>query len=169
MKEYGTRRGEWQRRVSTFDWLAVARAVAPAFIQWETTFLNQSRIRPGRRARVRRLIGSLASSRFSSMKADAPGFGPWSVKDGVPHVQPPVHLLEQMLTTRLHLDDCDETNGALRVLPGSHRLGRLSGERIRQLRGRHPDHVCHLSAGDALLMRPLLLHASSRSRSNHHP
>jgi len=101
-------------------------------------------------------------------KADAPGFGPWSIKDGVPHVQPPVHLLEQMLTTRLHLDDCDETNGALRVLPGSHRLGRLSAERIRQLRKHHPDHLCHLTAGDALLMRPLLLHASSRSQSTRH-
>jgi hypothetical protein len=73
-----------------------------------------------------------------------------------------------MLTTRLHLDDCDETNGALRVLPGSHRLGRLSAQRIRQLRERHPDYVCHLNAGDALLMRPLLLHASSRSQSNRH-
>jgi ribosomal protein L13 len=82
-----------------------------------------------------------------------------SVKDGVPHVQAPGHLLEQMLTIRLHLDDCDETNGALRVLPGSHRLGRLAAERIQQLREHHPDHVCHLSAGDALLMRPLLLHA----------
>ncbi len=101
-------------------------------------------------------------------RVDAPGFGPWSVKDGVPHVQAPVHLLEQMLTTRLHLDDCDETNGALRVLPGSHRLGRLSAERIRLLRKHDPDHLCHLSAGDALLMRPLLLHASSRSQSNRH-
>src|SRR5579859_5606345 len=52
---------------------------------------------------------------------DVPGFGPWSNKDGVPHVQPPVSLLEQMLTLRLHLDDCDESNGALQVIPGSHR------------------------------------------------
>ena len=101
-------------------------------------------------------------------RTDAPGFGPWSIKDGVPHVQPPIHLLEQMLTTRLHLDDCDETNGALRVLPGSHRLGRLSAERIQQLRASHRDHLCHLTAGDALLMRPLLLHASSRSQGNRH-
>jgi hypothetical protein len=101
-------------------------------------------------------------------RTDAPGFGPWSIKDGVPHVQPPIHLLEQMLTTRMHLDDCDETNGALRVLPGSHRLGRLSAERIQQLRASHRDHLCHLTAGDALLMRPLLLHASSRSQGNRH-
>ena len=56
-------------------------------------------------------------------------FGPWSVKDGVPHVQAPAEYLEQMLAVRLHLDDADEENGALRVLVGSHRLGRLSAER----------------------------------------
>lgn len=100
-----------------------------------------------------------------SARADVPGFGPWSVKDGIPHVQPPVELLEQMLTVRLHLDDTDQANGALRVLPGSHRLGRLSAERIQQLRAEQPDFVCDMAAGDALLMRPLLLHASSRSTS----
>ena len=47
-------------------------------------------------------------------EAEARGFGPWSVKDGVPHVQPPDALLGSMLTVRLHLDDADETNGALR-------------------------------------------------------
>jgi hypothetical protein len=98
-------------------------------------------------------------------RIDAPGFGPWSRKDGIPHVQPPVKLLEQMLTVRLHLDDTDLSNGALRVLPGSHRLGRLSADRIRQLRTDQPDFICELSAGDALLMRPLLLHASNRSTS----
>lgn len=101
-------------------------------------------------------------------RAEANGFGPWSVKDGVPHVQPPVELLEKMLTIRLHLDDADETNGALRVLPGSHRLGRLSSEKIKQLRSQQSDFLCALSAGDAMLMRPLLLHASGRSSSERH-
>jgi ectoine hydroxylase-related dioxygenase (phytanoyl-CoA dioxygenase family) len=53
-------------------------------------------------------------------KCEAPGFGPWSVKDGIPHVQPPDELLKQMIALRLHLDDCDASNGALRVIPGSH-------------------------------------------------
>jgi hypothetical protein len=98
-------------------------------------------------------------------RTDSPGFGPWSSKDGIPHVQPPIELLEQMLTIRLHLDDADQFNGALRVLPGSHRLGRLSADRIQQLRAERPEFVCGVTAGDALLMRPLLLHASSRSTS----
>ena len=101
-------------------------------------------------------------------RAEVPGFGPWSTKDGIPHVQPPVELLQQMLTVRLHLDAADESNGALRVLPGSHRLGRLSSERVQELRSQQSDFLCAVSAGDALLMRPLLLHASSRSTSPRH-
>src|SRR5436305_11656262 len=31
---------------------------------------------------------------------DVPGYGPWSAKDGVVHVQPPVEILEQMITVR---------------------------------------------------------------------
>ena len=101
-------------------------------------------------------------------RAEVPGFGPWSVKDGIPHVQPPIELLQQMLTVRLHLDDADENNGALRVLPGSHRFGRLDAAQIQALRDEHADFLCAASAGDALLMRPLLLHASSRSNSDRH-
>jgi ectoine hydroxylase-related dioxygenase (phytanoyl-CoA dioxygenase family) len=68
-----------------------------------------------------------------------------------------------MVTVRLHLDDCDESNGALRVIPGSHRLGRLSAARIAEVRSQEMAVVCSVQAGDALLMRPLLLHASSQA------
>jgi hypothetical protein len=98
-------------------------------------------------------------------RVDVPGFGPWSTKERIPHVQPPAEVLEQMLTVRLHLDDADESNGALRVLPRSHRMGRHSPERIQELRAQREDFVCAVAAGGALLMRPLLLHASGRSTS----
>lgn len=101
-------------------------------------------------------------------RVDVPGFGPWSAKEGVPHVQPPVGLLERMLAVRVHLDDAGTDNGALRVLPGTHRLGRLSAERIQELRATVPEQTCVARAGDALLMRPLLLHASARSESGRH-
>jgi hypothetical protein len=101
-------------------------------------------------------------------RADVPGFGPWSHKEGVPHVQPPIALLEQMLTLRLHLDPADESNGALQVLPGSHRLGRLAPEQINAQRSRVAPFLCAVTAGDALLMRPLLLHASARSTAQAH-
>jgi hypothetical protein len=103
-----------------------------------------------------------------SARLEVPHFGPWSIKDDVHHVQPPVEILQHMLTVRLHLDDCDETNGALRVLPGSHRLGRFPADRIQELRQERSDVMCCLRAGDAMLMRPLLLHASGRSRSVRH-
>lgn len=98
-------------------------------------------------------------------KSDVPEFGPWSVKNDFPHVQPPVAVLEKMLAVRLHLDDADDANGALRVLPGTHRFGRLSAEQILELRSERQEVVCCAKAGDALFMRPLLLHASSRSTS----
>lgn len=94
---------------------------------------------------------------------DAAGYGPWSVKAGVPHVQPPVGVLDSMLTVRLHLDECTADNGPLQVLPGSHAKGVLSPDAVRAWRKRVPPEVCLVPAGGALLMRPLILHASSAS------
>ena len=94
-------------------------------------------------------------------KTDAEGYGPWSVKAGIAHVQPPVSVLERMLAIRLHLDDTDESNGALRVIPGSHRRGRLDAENIQSLTSDRTFTTCPVSKGGVMLMRPLLLHSSS--------
>jgi len=96
-------------------------------------------------------------------KADLPDYGPWSVKDGVVHVQPPMSLLEGLVTLRLHLDDTPASNGALRVIPGSHQHGRLSAAAISENRATIREHVCEAGSGDALLMKPLVLHASAAS------
>jgi ectoine hydroxylase-related dioxygenase (phytanoyl-CoA dioxygenase family) len=98
-------------------------------------------------------------------RREVPGFGPWTVKDGVLHVQPPTSVLENVLAIRLHLDDTPADNGALRVLPGSHRFGRLSPSQIAEIRQRTPKETCEVPAGGAMLMSPLLLHASSASDS----
>lgn len=66
-------------------------------------------------------------------QADCEGYGSWSVKDGIPHVQPPIGLLEKMITVRIHLDPTDPGNGALRVIPVSHLKGRLSQAAIAEL------------------------------------
>jgi Phytanoyl-CoA dioxygenase (PhyH) len=101
-------------------------------------------------------------------RIDADGFGPWSTKADVLHVQPPAAVLDKMLSLRLHLDPCGEENGALRVIAGSHRQGRIAEELIPAIREASPEHVCVVGAGDVLLMRPLLLHASSASRVPNH-
>jgi ectoine hydroxylase-related dioxygenase (phytanoyl-CoA dioxygenase family) len=87
-----------------------------------------------------------------SQRIETDGFGPWSVKADVLHVQSPVHILENMLTLRLHLDDCGESNGPLKVLPGSHRSGRLSEQSIEEARRSQSPIVCTTPAGGVLLM-----------------
>lgn len=101
-------------------------------------------------------------------RIEADGFGPWSMKADVLHVQPPSAVLDHMLSLRLHLDPCGEDNGALRVIPGSHRRGRIAEELVPAIREANPEHVCIVGAGDVLLIRPLLLHASSASRVPNH-
>lgn len=101
-------------------------------------------------------------------KLDAPGFSGWSVKQGVPHVQPPVAVLERMLTVRVHLDDCGADNGPLRVLRGSHAHGRLTDEQIEHWKQTGEEVACLVPKGGALLMRPLLLHSSARAEQPRH-
>jgi len=94
-------------------------------------------------------------------KSDIAGYGPWSQKSGIAHVQPPVEVLQRMISLRLHLDDADEANGALVVLPGSHRFGKLNSSTIEGLKDRISPEVCRVTKAGAMLMRPLLVHASS--------
>lgn len=101
-------------------------------------------------------------------RAAVPGYGGWSLKGGVLHVQPPAELLARMLTLRLHLDPSGPEDGSLQVFPGSHRRGRLLPEEIDGWRAAATPRVCLVEAGDAVLMRPLLLHASSPARRATH-
>lgn len=101
-------------------------------------------------------------------RIDGEGFSAWSLKAGIQHVQPPPSMLEQMIAVRIHLDDADETNGCLRVIPGSHRLGRLTADQITHLRTTREIVPCVIRSGDVMLMRPLLLHASSVAQQPAH-
>jgi ectoine hydroxylase-related dioxygenase (phytanoyl-CoA dioxygenase family) len=101
-------------------------------------------------------------------RIDTPGFGPWSVKDGIVHVQPPCEILASMVAVRIHLDDCHADNGALRVVPGSHLHGELITEAINRWTESHEPVTCELLKGGVLAMRPLLLHASTRAVSPTH-
>lgn len=99
---------------------------------------------------------------------DVEGFVSWTKKANVLHVQPPVKILENIVSLRVHLDETDETNGALRVVFGSHHFGRLSSEQIEQIKASEEIVNCCISKGGAMLMRPLLLHASSAATNASH-
>ncbi|MHA7634683.1 phytanoyl-CoA dioxygenase family protein [Corallococcus sp. M7] len=101
-------------------------------------------------------------------RRDVPGFGPWSEKAGVPCVQPPTSVLEDMVAVRVHLDDCGEDNGPVRVVAGSHREGRLASLSIPGWLERGAPVDCLVPRCGLLVMRPLLLHASSPARAPAH-
>jgi ectoine hydroxylase-related dioxygenase (phytanoyl-CoA dioxygenase family) len=98
-------------------------------------------------------------------RRDTPGWGPWSLKRGVVYAHAPASALSKMLALRVHLDDSTTQNGPLRVLPGSHAQGVLTDAHIHQLASRISSVECVVSQGGILAMRPLLIHASSKSRS----
>ena len=97
-------------------------------------------------------------------KAEMAGFGPWTIKQNQYSVQPPLSLLEDNFTIRIHLDDTDQDNGALKIIPGSHLKGICRPETIDWIMERQV--ICPVPKGAIMIMRPLLLHASSRTTNN---
>jgi ectoine hydroxylase-related dioxygenase (phytanoyl-CoA dioxygenase family) len=97
-------------------------------------------------------------------KADIPNFGPWTTKQNQFAVQPPLDILENIFTIRIHLDDTDEQNGALKVVSKSHLKGIYRPETIDWTK--EIETICGVQKGGVMLMRPLLLHSSSRSTNN---
>ena len=101
-------------------------------------------------------------------KLEVEGYTPWSIKAGIIHVQPPIDILQNMLSLRVHLDDTDEFNGALKVLPGSHRANRLSLDDIQFWKQKVESVTCSVPGGGVMAMYPLLLHASSPAINPQH-
>ena len=99
-------------------------------------------------------------------RVDGALYSGWSEKERQLFVQPPVSFLERMLAIRVHLDDCDERNGALRVVPSSHTMGRLDSSAALRVRSDRGEAHISVPRGGAMLMRPLLLHASSKILAN---
>jgi ectoine hydroxylase-related dioxygenase (phytanoyl-CoA dioxygenase family) len=95
-------------------------------------------------------------------KADILGYGPWTVKQNQFGVQPPLDILKNNFTIRIHLDDTDQDNGALKVIPGSHKKGVYRPETWAA----ETETTCNVNAGGVMVMRPLLLHASNRTTNN---
>jgi len=93
------------------------------------------------------------------------GWSAWSLKAGVIHVQPPAAILEHVLAVRVQLDAATSFNGPLCVLPGSHRTGKLSGAEIAIWHSRIAARECLSASGGLIILRPLLVHSSPRSKA----
>ncbi len=91
------------------------------------------------------------------------GWGPWSVKEGINYAHAPSSALSQVLALRIHFDDSTSGNGPLRILPGTHELGVLSDDQIHDLSKQVTPVDCVVPKGGVVAMRPLVVHASSKS------
>lgn len=96
-------------------------------------------------------------------RRDAPGWSAWSRKAGVLHAHAPASVLERIVAIRVHLDDSTAANGPLRVLPGTHGFGVLADARIDECARAVPAVECTVGAGGLVVMRPLLVHSSSKA------
>jgi hypothetical protein len=99
---------------------------------------------------------------------ERPGWGPWSIKRGVQHVEPPFTVIERMLTVRVHLDPVPADNAPLLIAPGSHRLGRLREGEIDAAVRRCGVIACLAERGDVWVYATAIVHASAASTGYAH-
>jgi len=98
----------------------------------------------------------------TNQKTKQGGYTKWRLKNGVHYVHPPIEILENIITIRIHLDDCTKANGALKVIPRSHLNG--IGKKLDFTQEKPV--ICEVKRGGVLLMKPLLFHASKRTTNN---
>ncbi|HEU0043237.1 phytanoyl-CoA dioxygenase family protein [Sphingomonas sp.] len=94
---------------------------------------------------------------------DLPGWGPWSLKAGIQHVEPPFALIEHMVTLRIHLDAVPADNAPLLIAPRSHQLGRLTEREIESVVARCGTAACLAGRGDVWAYATPIVHASAAS------
>jgi hypothetical protein len=83
------------------------------------------------------------------------------IRDGITYAELDAETLAGLVALRVHFDATDGDAGALCVVPGSHRNGILSnGQILEEPLERYVP--CAAAAGDVLVLRPLLIHRSSR-------
>jgi len=99
-------------------------------------------------------------------QVDAAGWGPWSNKAGIVYAHAPASALARVVALRVSLDPSTDANGPLRVLPGTHVHGLLDGAAVERLGLEVAPVSCTVGTGGVVAMRPLLLHASSKSTSD---
>jgi ectoine hydroxylase-related dioxygenase (phytanoyl-CoA dioxygenase family) len=98
-------------------------------------------------------------------RIELPGWGPWSVKEGIDYAHAPASALNEVLALRVSFDESTTENGPLRVLPRTHTMGVLSDDNIHELAARIAPVECVVPKGGVVAMRPLIVHASSKSQT----
>jgi phytanoyl-CoA dioxygenase PhyH len=93
------------------------------------------------------------------------GFGTWSIKSGMLHVEPPFDLLSGMVTLRAHIDAVPASNAPLLIAPCSHKLGRIPEDHVREVVRRCGTVACLAEPGDVWLYATPILHASEAASS----
>jgi hypothetical protein len=150
---------DWCQRLATHlrSHPEIASFVPAGYVAAQCTYFEKSSIRNWLVAVHQDLSIPVAERKSAAC------LGGWSEKEGTLFVQAPVELLERLVAVRVHLDSCGESDGPLQVVPGTHAIGRIGPEEAASIR--HAKHMvsCTVNAGDAIVMRPLLLHASSKS------
>lgn len=96
-------------------------------------------------------------------RIEVPGFGPWSVKQGLVHVAPPQAILDGMATLRVHLDACGPQNSPLVVAVGSHRLGKVAATDAAARASETPQLTCLAEVGDIWAYSTSILHSSTKA------
>lgn len=90
------------------------------------------------------------------------GYTSWTLKKEISSVCPPEEILHDTFTLRIHLDDTNEQNGAVNVIPGSHKK-RHTDDEIKTITSNSNSATCYVNQGGVHLMKPLILHSSPRS------
>jgi hypothetical protein len=95
-----------------------------------------------------------------AQRFDVDGYSNWLAKDGSWHCEPPIGLLERMLFVRIHIDHCDEKNGAMQVALGSHKHGFVEARMAASIADCSVTELCEADPGDVLILKALVLHRS---------
>ncbi len=96
-------------------------------------------------------------------KIDTPAFDSWTFKEGIHSVCPPEEISKNIFTLRVYLDETNEENGGLKVILGSHNKRHEDAE-IQLISANSIPFITDIMAGGVQVMKPLVLHASSKTR-----
>ena len=137
---------------------AIANLIPPSYVAAQCTYFEKSQTKNWLVAMHQDIAIPVAA------RVDHAELHGWSQKEGILFVNAPVSLLQQLVAVRVHLDPCTTNDGPLRVIPGSHLRGKISTIEAALMRQHQSEVECLVERGGAMVLSPLLLHASSKAR-----